>query len=489
MKTLFSYLVYFRTELLCIIVVSFASLSSWAKTTDMGVCFLKTDKQTIQSKINEIAVDGQQNMRIQQQVRFFNDLTNLFVPVDTFNYKMFWIQTPNNDWLAKNCFKFGYITLMDYNRRAITRVYSSPAHMMASSNGGSRMPASTKAAIPLADPPAGDGYQQSYAETPFDPQAQSYLNTNEPPPAQNPQSNYAAPQINLYNYYSGAKPNTDEESSQTKSKKDVTEDTEASKKEENLNVNVNVSETSKDASGKNKKELDLEEGLDDSKTVSVYELPSYYNKPSYFLELSPLMGYETTTVEGSGAKNKFGIFGYGADIKFGYRSSQYFNYYLKGRYMNLELRSVDAPATVELAKNTDYSYGIGIEHVASRFLSLALEYNILTMQSFQQVGVLTNSQNVEENFQTINLDFKLNFISRDDFKFGLHGNYGIVHADNSDELIYDFKTKFYLLRVFEKDYFGLNFGYEQNKFLYASGPTNETTRKRYVFGLNFGFDL
>ncbi len=478
MKTLLGFLKFYGTEILTAMVITFLGFSSWAKTTDMGVCFLKTDKQTIQSKINEIALDMQQNTRIQQQVRFFNDLTNLFIPVDTFNYKMFWVQTPNNDWLTKNCFKFGYITLMDYNRRAITRVYSTPSNVLANAN--SRMPANNSEAIPLADPPAADLTERVYSETPFDPN-QAQKNTSIVPA----QPNYAAPQINLYNYYTSGQATGENSSNNSDAKKQIEEDA-AIKKEDNLNVNVNVGDNSKAEAKKEEGGFDINKS---KKQGSVYDLPSYLEKPSYFLELSPLMSYENISVEGSGTENKFGVFGYGADIKYGYRFNQHFNYYLKGRYMALELRSIEAPATVDLSENSDFSYGLGVEHVASRFLSLALEYNALHIQSFQQAGVLTNSQSIRENIQTLNLDFKLNFISRDDFRFGLHGNYGIVLADNSDELIYDFKTKIFLLRVFEKDYFGLNLGYEQNKFLYASGPTEMTTRKRFVFGLNFGFDL
>jgi hypothetical protein len=401
---------------------------------------------------------------------------------------MFWVQTPNNDWLTKNCFKFGFITLMDYNRRAITRVYSSPTQVIAS-NSNSRGPASAKEAIPLADPPSEDVSQTSYLETPFDPLAQSAQNNRPSQPMQQ-QGGYAAPQINLYNYYTSAQSNGENGQNSSDSKKKKNEDDEApSKKEDNLNVNVNVSDNSKVESKKDDKESDKGDLSLNQRRGSVYDLPSYLEEPSYFLELSPLMSYEDNSVNGSGTENEFGIFGYGADVKFGYRFNQHFNYYLKGRYMALELRSIEAPATVDLTSSADYSYGIGIEHVASRFLSLALEYNALHIQSFQQVGVLTNSESVTEDVQTLNLDFKLNFISRDNFKFGLHGNYGIVLADNSDELIYDFKTKLFLLRVFEKDYFGLNFGYEQNKFLYATGPTENTSRKRFVFGLNFGFDL
>ncbi len=463
--------------------VTMAANTSFAKTTDMGVCFLKTDKQTMQSKINEIAQSNQEKIIIQQQARFFNDLTNLFVPVDTFNFKMFWVSRPNNDWLTSNCFKFGYIALKDYNRRAITRVYSTPTNIVAKKRTTTRLPASVKALVPQADPPAQGSVLTPTDSAPFDPQSQQTPKEPTAPVAKAPadtnaQQNYAVPQINLYNYYTGA---SSGDSSQP-AKQDQKTETINTKKEDSLNVNVNVGENSKE---------DLNDSGDSKflRRRSVYDLPDYLEDPSYFLEINPLMGYENVEVTGSGTTNKFNLFGYGTDIKLGYRFNQHFNYYLKGRYMALELRSADAPATVNLSEKSDITYGIGIEHVASRFLSLALEYNALHIQSFEQSGVPTNVNALKEDIQTLNLDFKLNFISRDNFKMGLHGNYGIVLADNSDELIYDFKTKLYILRAFEKDYFGLNLGYEQNKFLYASGPTSESTRKRFVFGLSFGFDL
>jgi hypothetical protein len=439
--------------------LSLLSESAFAKSTDVGVCFLKAQPQTMQSKINEIASNGQENARIQQQVKNFNDLTNLFVPIDTFNYKIFWVQRPNNEWLTQNCFKFGYITLMDYNRRAITRVYSTPSNFV---EENSRMPASTKEAIPKADPPAKVAVEEKPA---FDPQA-NQQNSN----------GYAVPQINLYQYYgSDGKPALDS-SVPPKKQEDL------SKKEDNLNVNVNVGNANKDDGGDNLSRIRTRE-------KSIYDVPSYLEEPTYFFEFSPFMGYENANTKGAGATNKYNIFGYGADLKFGYRPNQYFNYYFKGRYLSIEERSVKSPASLALNKNTDFTYGIGIEHVASRFLSLALEYNALQIQSFEQVLILTDVVSKQENIQTLNLDFKLNFISRDDFKFGLHGNYGIVLADNSDNLVYDFKTKLFLLRVFNGDYFGMNLGYEQNKFFYASGITSETTRQRYVFGLNYGFDF
>lgn len=484
MKTLMKLLVYRKYLILSVL---FITSNVFAKSTDMGVCFLKTDKQTLQSKINEIAVNSQQNTLIQQQVRFFNDLTNLFVPVDTFNYKLFWVQQPNNDWLQKNCFKYGYITLMDYNRRAITRVYSNPVNV-AETKKSSRNPAS---AVPQADPPSvltNEDLPAAYV--PFDPQVSSTSEISAQAPGMqqqvqplqpqaHPAQGYMAPQINLYNYYSNNSANG--EPSQAVNTKQKSEN-ETSKKEESLNVNVNVGDNKKSDEEKNIEKKSARKG-------SVYDLPSYLEKPSYFLEISPFMGYEKNVNIGSGTTNKFGVFAYGTDLKWGYRFNQHFNYYFKGRYMALELRSIESTATVDLSKNSDISYGFGVEHVASRFLSLAIEYNGHHLQSFEQVGLMTNVESVTENFQTVNLDFKLNFVSRDDFKFGLHGNYGIMLADNSDELIYDFKTKLYFLRGFENDYFGLNFGYEQNKFLYAMGPTSETTRKRFVIGLNFGFDF
>lgn len=469
----------------------FGSASLQAKSTDMGICFLKTDKQTIQSKINEIAIDGQTNMRIQQQVRFFNDLTNLFVPVDTYNYKMFWVHTPNNDWLVKNCFKFGYITLMDYNRRAITRVFSSPTQVVQNS----RMPANARSSVPQADPPIRFLAEtpQEYV-TPFDPEeavAPPVQVQQTPTPAPVPQliqpqqqmipinPGYGIPQINLYNNFYGPGQMPAVDSSVPPKKPEIVDETLSSNEKDKKNTFFKDENSKKDR--KEKSESDGE--------VSVFDSPSYMQKPSYFFELSPFMGYENTSNHGGGVINKFSIFSYGTDLKVGYRFNQYFNYYFKGRYANLEARSVKAPAVLALNENSDISYGLGAEHVASRFLSLAIEYNALHVQSFEQVGSPTNVVNVRENVQTVNVDFKLNFISKDDFKLGLQGNYGIVIADNSEELIYDFKTKLYLFRVFDSDYFGLNLGYEQNKFLYATGVTSETTRKRFVFGLNYGFDL
>lgn len=482
----------------CFIFLSIVFLCSTAfgKTTDLGVCFLKAqDKTTLQSKINEIAYTPQDNVKIQHSARFFNDLTNLFVPIDTFNYKLFWVSKPNNEWLTQNCFKFGYITLMDYNRRAITRVYSNPnfqQEFQVAKN--SRFPASTKDAIPKADPENQNPIQAIDANlnTPFDPnqnaESQSPLLNSISPlspqsqmqPQSSPQTppNYSSPQINLYNYYG-----TPQQQMAQDNAKSAKEDS----KDDNLNVNVNVGDKDE------KKPLDEQKEIEKSKykkerTGSVYDVPSYLEEPSNFFELIPNMGYENVSVIGGGNEDKFNMFSYGIDMKVGYRFNQYFNWYIKGNYSLLEVRSVEAPAVVTMNTSSEYSYGLGVEHVASRFLSLAIEYVALHYQGFNQVAP-DDVQSFTNDFQTINLDFKINFISRDDFKFGLAGNYGATVVGNSSEVNFDLKSNLFVMRTFEKGHFGLNIGLERNAFNFTNLPTEQVIRNRYVLGLNYGFDL
>ncbi len=457
---------------------------SIAKSNDLGVCFLKAqDKTTLQSKINEIAFSPQDNVRIQQSARFFNDLTNLFVPIDTFNYKLFWVSKPNNEWLTQNCFKFGFITLLDYNRRAITRVYSNPNFLKESSiaqNQNSRFPASTADATPQADP-INNNLNTALSETstvPFDPSQGVNAESPSPLVQSNPSAGYAAPQINLYNYYGGPQQVAQDTN---KSNKDQTKD-------ENLNVNVNVSDKD-DKKAEDDQVVEEKRIYKKERTGSVYDVPSYLEDPSNFLELIPYMGYETATVTGGGIEDKFNMFSYGTDLKLGYRFNQYFNWYLKGRYNVLDLRSVEAPTVVGLNSSSEHAYGIGIEHVASRFLSLAIEYNGLHSQAFRQLGP-SIVESFTNDYQTLNLDFKLNFISRDDLKMGLSGNYGLtIDGGNSDELIFDLRTKLFVMRTFAKGHFGLNLGFEKNTFNFITGTTEQVVRNRYVFGLNYGFDL
>lgn len=484
MKTLIKLLVYrigLGTSL------SLMSFNVFAKSSDLGVCFLKAqDKTTLQSKINEIAFTPQENIKMQQSARFFNDLTNLFVPIDTFNYKLFWASKPNNEWLTQNCFKFGYITMMDYNRRAITRVYSNPnfqKEIQVAQN--SRFPASTKDAIPKADP-VNTNIATSTDSTfsiPFDPSAgeseeQAPAAAATPMVAPQAQPNYAAPQINLYNYYGSP------QQQQGQDNKSAMAD---AKKEDNVNVNVNVGDKDKKDAVSEQKEIEKQK-YKKERTGSVYDVPSYLEEPSNFFELIPIMGYENVSVIGGGNENKFNMFSYGVDLKIGYRFNQYFNWYLKGRYKLLAVRSVEAPAIVSLNTASEYSYGLGIEHVASRFLSLAIEYVAHHNQAFLQPAP-NDLQSFTNDYQTVNLDFKINFISRDDFKFGLNGNYGLTVVGNSSELIFEVKNNLFVMRTFEKGHFGLSLGMERNTFNFASGPTEQVGRRRYVVGLNYGFDL
>lgn len=459
------------------------SQTSFAKSSDLGVCFLKAqDKTTLQSKINEIAFTPQDNTRMQQSARFFNDLTNLFVPIDTFNYKLFWASKPNNEWLTQNCFKFGYITMMDYNRRAITRVYSNPnfqKEIQVAQN--SRFPASTTDAIPKADPVNMNVATSSdeVLAIPFDPSA-GEAEVQAPAAAPQAQPNYAAPQINLYNYYGSPQ-------QQQMAQDNKTPVTDESKKEESVNVNVNVGDKDKKDAPSEQKEIEKEK-YKKERSGSVYDVPSYLEEPSNFFELIPLMGYENVTVIGGGNEDKFNMFSYGVDLKIGYRFNQYFNWYLKGRYNILAVRSVEAPAVVSLNTSSEYSYGLGIEHVASRFLSLAIEYVALHNQAFTQVAP-TDVQSFTNDFQTVNLDFKINFVSRDDLKFGFNANYGITVVGNSEELVFDIKNTLFVMRTFPKGHFGLNIGLERNTFNFATGPTEQVGRNRYIVGLNYGFDL
>ena len=232
------------------------------------------------------------------------------------------------------------------------------------------------------------------------------------------------------------------------------------------------------------------------KRKAKYEVQDYYMDPAIFLNLDPFIGYETVKVNNADVTNKFDLFSYGAAAKLGYRFNQYFNMYARGRYSQFHGISETDNTTLDLIKDEeyrqDYNYGGGFEHVASRFLSLAVEYNVFVMHSFESSESNTSRINtVEKEFQSVNLAFVFNLISRDNYRLGFSNNVGLGISDDFSN--YQISSHFFIRRIFKRGYYGMHFGFERTSFQTEDesedASENEVTRDQPVFSLNYGFDF
>lgn len=451
-----NYLKYFFVVSI-ILITKFA----FAESNDMGVCFVKVQKRTLQTLVNEIAITSAENSHIQAKMKYYNGLKSLFVFVDTYNYKLFWVTKPNKQWLDTNCFQHGYITDLDFTRRAITRVYDEPSQPIDNilkfqqqrTVAAQQPPAPTPVPPPPVTPPAPVAKQEEKNQE---------------------QPKYNTPNIIMHNYYNVP-------GGENKNPTQYNQPPTQQEKSSPVNI-INLSNDEKKQESE-KKEISLVE-----KNCVNFDLPDYLSEPSYFFEANPFMAHEKVTVKGSGDQNEFNMFDYGLDLKIGYRFNQYFNAYVQGRYSQIDKRSVAGVSTVDQTETYDAYYGIGFEHVASRFLSLAVEYNFLQIVSLERltpVDLIT----VRDDQHTVSLVFKFNFIAHDEFRLGISENFGMSVSGSTDEVMYDSRTKLYIIKSFDGGHFGASVGYERNRFKYESSSISEANRHRYIVNLNYGFDL
>lgn len=217
-----------------------------------------------------------------------------------------------------------------------------------------------------------------------------------------------------------------------------------------------------------------------------YSMPAYFQDPSYFFEATPFMAHDMTSVKGGGTKNSFNMFDYGLDLKIGYRFNEFFNAYTRGRYNVFDVRGIKEPTTVNQRDSSEFSLGVGFEHVASRFLRLAFEYNYLQAYSFDRVSqydLVTSKQ----NDHLLGLVIKLNFIAEDDFQSGISLGLGRDFTGSDDT--HDFKSKLYLLKSFDGGSFGAHIGYERLRHTFTGSSVSESNRHKFVLGLDYAFDL
>ena len=243
----------------------------------------------------------------------------------------------------------------------------------------------------------------------------------------------------------------------------------------------------------NKKLKTLKEKKEKSKKDKAkYEVPDYYKDPAIFITLDPFLGYENVNVSESDVTNKFDLFSYGVFIKLGYRFNEYFNIYAKGKYLQFHGISETDGTTLDLISDgeyrVDYNYGGGFEHVASRFLSLAVEYNVFVMHSFETRE--SNSSRVltaENEFHSVNLEFVINLISKDNYRVGFSNNLGLGLDSESTNV--QMRSHFFIRRTFKRGYYGMHLGFERIQFESGENNENKVVRDRPVFSLNYGFDF
>lgn len=204
--------------------------------------------------------------------------------------------------------------------------------------------------------------------------------------------------------------------------------------------------------------------------------------------LVPFYAAEFVNGEGSGIRNEFELEAFGAEVSLMLRPFSDFYIYGKGRFSAFDLKQAEVPTQVDLDRNHEVFYELGLEYYLWDNMFLGLSYRSGDMMLFSRTVPIFNLQTYLQEMEFVHVSFGFYIFKSDALNIGFKGTYGVSINDTELFRGYDYRTLLYISYVEDELYdLSLSGGYELNKVLFDSSiyQITEINRNRYIIYLNF----